>query len=73
MPNLDGTGPSGQGPRTGRGAGRGCGLGQGNRPLGSNVCTCPKCGHEESHQRGNPCSQTNCPKCQTPMKGVNCL
>ncbi len=25
MPNLDGTGPMGQGPRTGRGMGRGCG------------------------------------------------
>lgn len=25
MPNLDGTGPSGQGPRTGRGMGRGWG------------------------------------------------
>jgi hypothetical protein len=24
MPNLDGTGPMGQGPRTGRGMGRGC-------------------------------------------------
>lgn len=58
MPNLDGTGPRGMGPRIGR---------------ESNKCTCPKCGHEVAHKRGIPCSQVKCPKCKTPMKGVNCL
>jgi hypothetical protein len=29
MPKLDGTGPQGQGPRTGRGLGNCCGAGQG--------------------------------------------
>ena len=71
MPNLDGTGPQGRGPRTGRGIGRGAGAG--NRPLGSSICTCPKCGHEISHQRGIPCTKVKCPKCKTLMKGVNCI
>jgi len=65
MPNLDGTGPMGKGPRTRRR--------MQNRPLGSNICACPKCGYEKSRQQGTPCSQSNCPKCQTPMKGANCL
>lgn len=26
-------------------------------------CVCPACGHEESHQRGVPCSQNRCPDC----------
>jgi hypothetical protein len=65
MPNRNRTGLQGRGSATGRG--------MRNRPLGSNKCTCPKCGHEESHQRGIPCSKQKCPKCQTPMRGVNCL
>ncbi len=85
MPNRDGTGPTGAGPRTGRGLGisfgRGLGRsigaffgrGRGSRPLGSGICTCPKCGYEESHKRGTACTQTSCPKCQTQMKGVSCL
>jgi uncharacterized protein len=75
MPNLDRTGPQGKGPRTGRGLGLGAGRGlrASNRPLGSSICTCPKCGHEEPHKRGIPCTQVECPKCKTPMKGVNCL
>ena len=71
MPNLDGTGPGGRGPRTGRGFRRGIGVS--NRPLGSSICICPKCGHEESHKRGIPCTQVKCSKCETPMKGVNCI
>jgi len=63
MPNLDGTGPLGRGPQTGRRA---------NRPLGSNVCTCPKCQHQEPHRRGTPCTEITCPKCGTVMQGVNC-
>ena len=39
----------------------------------SSRCTCPKCGHREPHQRGVPCSQVKCSKCQTLMKGKNCL
>ncbi len=69
MPNLDGTGPQGLGPRTGRGrrfAGRGQGLG------GTAECVCPKCGKTIPHQRGVPCIQTNCPECNTPMRGVFC-
>lgn len=69
MPNLDGTGPAGLGPRTGRGrrfVGRGQGLG------GSADCVCPKCGEKVPHTRGIPCLQTKCPKCETPMRGVFC-
>ena len=69
MPNLDGTGPTGAGPRTGRGRGMarpGQGLG------GSADCVCSKCGEKTAHTRGIPCSNTNCPKCGTPMRGVFC-
>jgi hypothetical protein len=65
MPNRDQTGPLGMGPRTGRRGGA-------NRPLGSNVCTCPKCKHQETHRRATPCSNSICPKCGTAMQGVNC-
>jgi hypothetical protein len=68
MPARDGTGPIGKGPGTGaaRGRGRRQGLG------GSAECECPKCGHKVPHTRGIPCSQTKCPKCQTPMRGAFC-
>jgi uncharacterized protein len=69
MPEMDGTGPAGQGPVTGRGRGMsqpGQGLG------GSGECECPKCGAKSLHTRGIPCSNTNCPKCGTPMRGVFC-
>lgn len=69
MPGMDGTGPSGQGPMTGRGQGMarpGQGLG------GSGDCVCPKCGAKSPHARGIPCSNTNCPKCGAPMRGVFC-
>lgn len=79
MPNLDGTGPQGQGPMTGRGMGRGAGRGIGRRQNslgrkagGSAECTCPNCGEKVAHVRGIPCSQTKCPKCDTPMRGVFC-
>lgn len=75
MPNLDRTGPQGQGPMTGRGMGRGMGRGQnapGQRAGGSADCTCPNCGEKVTHTRGIPCSQTKCPKCNTPMRGVIC-
>jgi primosomal protein N' (replication factor Y) len=28
---------------------------------------CPKCGHTESHGRGDPCFQKTCPKCGAKM------
>lgn len=74
MPNLDGTGPLGQGPigRLGRRF-----LNWGRRTTGrlqggSGKCTCPKCGYTQPHTRGIPCTQVKCPKCQTPMKGIFC-
>jgi len=78
MPNLNGTGPLGQGPQTGRGRGVGMGKGRGvkaggRRAGGSKECECPKCGHKELHTRGIPCTSKKCPKCGTPMRGVYCL
>ena len=73
MPRGDGSGPpSGSGPRTGRGFGRG-GKGQGRMagtrpgagPSGS--CVCPKCGATSTHQSGIPCLNINCPKCGVKM------
>jgi len=66
MPNQDGTGPAGLGPKTGR-------MGnQGNR-RGTKLCVCPKCGYEQGNARGIPCTQMNCPKCDAPMNGNGCL
>jgi len=81
MPRGDGTGPQGQGPRTGRagggggrGAGGGVGGGTGPGRMGGPVaagpggmCKCPNCGHQMSHQRGAPCYSLACPKCGTKM------
>ncbi len=73
MPNLDGTGPLGQGPigRIGRRFFQRRNT-TGKLQGGSGECTCPKCGYKEPHTRGVPCTQKNCPKCGTPMKGVFC-
>lgn len=77
MPNFNGTGPNGLGP-TGRGMGRGAGRGMGRgrnagqQAGGSAECTCPGCGEKVAHTLGVPCSQTKCPKCNTPMRGVFC-
>jgi hypothetical protein len=30
-------------------------------------CVCPKCGHVEPHERGNPCVERTCPQCGTTM------
>ncbi len=73
MPRGDGTGPSGQGPGTGRGMGRGGGRGMGRMGgtragagIGGN-CICPSCGATASHQAGVPCYQVSCPKCGNKM------
>lgn len=78
MPRLDGTGPTGQGPMTGRGLGKSIskGRGQGGRNRrglgGSEECVCPKCRHTEPHKRGVPCTEVKCPKCGTLMRGQFC-
>ena len=70
MPRGDGTGPKGQGSRTGRGVGsQQGGSGQGGRsgagPDG--FCACPKCGEKLPHQTGIPCYEQKCPKCGAVM------
>ncbi len=67
MPNFDGTGPTGQGPMTGR---RGMAGRRGEN--GTAYCECPNCGEKTPHTRGIPCSQSKCPKCGTPMRGEFC-
>lgn len=47
---------------------RGRGFGHG-KPGGPSTCICPRCGYEEPHTRGIPCSQVKCPKCGIPMVG----
>ena len=76
MPRGDGTGPTGAGPMTGgKGTGRGAGAGggggrgrMGGKGLGPDgECVCPQCGEKAPHQRGIPCYEQKCPKCNTPM------
>lgn len=76
MPQGDGTGPRGEGPKTGRGAGgtgrgMGRGGGQGRRDGSgkglSTFCICPDCGEKTPHQRGTPCFEQQCPKCGKAM------
>ncbi len=31
------------------------------------MCKCPKCGNKVPHQRGTPCAQIKCPKCDSMM------
>lgn len=33
------------------------------------VCKCPNCGYESPKTRAVPCSNTKCPKCETPLCG----
>jgi hypothetical protein len=72
MPNLDRTGPTGQGPiRAGRRAPRGRrAVGRGQNTM--KECTCSNCGNKESNPRGVPCTQMKCSKCGTTLKGVYC-
>ena len=69
MPRKDGTGPTGQGPGTGRGMGRSGSQGRrGGFAAGpGGNCVCPKCGKTVSHQRGAPCIQMTCPACGAAM------
>ncbi|MHB1011815.1 MAG: NifB/NifX family molybdenum-iron cluster-binding protein [Desulfobacteria bacterium] len=61
--------------RTGPGGGQGQGrVGQGRGRMGGplaggvgGTCLCPKCGHREPHERGVPCAQKKCPKCDAAM------
>ena len=69
MPQGDRTGPSGQGPGTGRGIGGGGGRGRGGgggRGPGGN-CVCPSCGEKVRHRQGSPCFEEKCPKCGAAM------
>ena len=50
------------------GEGRGIG-GERQGVGGAEICVCPKCGHEEKHERNVPCAKVKCPKCGTPMIG----
>lgn len=72
MPREDRTGPRGQGPRTGRGMGRGQtdggrGQGRGFAAGPGGTCICPSCGTKISHQIGIPCFEQKCPKCGNAM------
>jgi len=54
----------------GQGGGQGQGRGRMGGPLAGGAvgtCLCPKCGHRETHERGVPCVQKQCPKCGTAM------
>lgn len=69
----------GQGQGTGRrqGQGSGQGMGQGSAGRGcrggalaggpAGACVCPKCGHQQSHERGRPCVEQACPQCGTSL------
>ncbi len=35
------------------------------------VCKCPNCGYESPKIRAVPCRNTKCPKCETPLCGVD--
>jgi hypothetical protein len=63
MPRGDGTGPMGQGARTGRGMGGQGRGGQNNYGSPGGCCVCPACGAEFPHQIGMPCSSLTCPNC----------
>ncbi|MBM4240755.1 MAG: DUF134 domain-containing protein [Euryarchaeota archaeon] len=46
----------------------------GGRGIGAGpprVCKCPECGYESPKTRAVPCRNTKCPKCETPLCGVD--
>jgi electron transport complex protein RnfB len=55
--------------RGGQGGGQGGGRGRkGGQGLGlGGQCYCPNCGHRQAHQRGVPCYDLRCPKCEAPL------
>lgn len=67
----------GQGIGQGMGQGSGQGMGQGMAGRGrrggalaggpAGACVCPKCGHQQSHERGRPCVEQACPQCGTSL------
>jgi predicted Fe-Mo cluster-binding NifX family protein len=68
---MNGRKLGGMGSGGGQGQGRG---GQGRGRMGGplaggagGTCLCPKCGHRETHERGVPCVQKQCPKCGIAM------
>ena len=51
---------------------RGMGLGRGGLRQGdggATKCICPQCGYEVPHERGIPCREQKCPKCNILMIG----
>lgn len=40
--------------------------------VSTDQCVCPKCGYKTVHVKGNPCTETRCPKCGSYMKGDYC-
>jgi hypothetical protein len=72
MPRGDGTGPTGEGPKTGKGTG--CKAGSSIRlkmqggGCGQAVgCVCPQCGAKATYGKGAPCLKNTCPQCGAPM------
>ena len=59
----------GMGMGRGRGGGRGMGMGRGGFG-GTDQCTCPNCGYNIPHLRGQPCYTQRCPRCGAPMLGA---
>ncbi len=71
MPGKDGTGPAQSG-TFGKGRqNQDQGNSRGGRGAGfagpDGICKCISCGHEQTHQRGMPCTQMKCPECGQPM------
>ncbi|MHA1437853.1 MAG: hypothetical protein ACTSPD_09750 [Promethearchaeota archaeon] len=36
---------------------------------GTDVCVCPKCGYTKEHEKGTPCTESKCPKCDIALIG----
>lgn len=67
MPNRNGTGPAGQGSRTGRSQGN-CAVNSNRNQSGpGGNCICPKCGEKVAHTTGQACYLQKCSKCSEAM------